>query len=157
MSQNPACPRIHRLRANHQGSESELTRFGEVFRGVHLSESACQADLACKATTYNKKARFCFLKSDAKILVRNADAVASIQSNLTGSVIMSTFIIRSGRDMAGGDYSRIRNTNFISCYAQCEMDVQCRAFSYVRKKNECWLKDRVGYVSAKPGVDLGLE
>lgn len=120
-------------------------------------ESACQDDLSCKATTYNRKAHFCFLKSDAKILVRNVDAVASVQSNLTGSLIFSTFVIRSGRDMAGGDYSRIRNTNFIACYAACETDHQCRAFSYVRKKNECWLKDRIGYVSTKNGVDLGLK
>lgn len=120
-------------------------------------ENACQGDLSCKATTYNRKAHFCFLKSDAKILVRNVDAVASVQSNLTGSLIFSTFVIRSGRDMAGGDYSRIRNTNFIACYAACETDYQCRAFSYVRKKNECWLKDRIGYVSTKNGVDLGLK
>lgn len=120
-------------------------------------ERTCQDDLSCKATTYNKKAHFCFLKSDAKILVRNVDAVASVQSNLVGSVIFSTFIIRSGRDMAGGDYSRIRNTNFIACYAACETDYQCRAFAYVRKKKECWLKNQIGYVSTKSGVDLGLK
>lgn len=120
-------------------------------------ESACQDDLTCKATTYNKKASFCFLKSDAKILVRNVDAVASIESNIAGSVIFSTFVIRSGRDMAGGDYSRLRNTNFISCYAACEVDYQCRAFAYVRKKSECWLKNQTGHIGIKSGVDLGLK
>lgn len=59
--------------------------------------------------------------------------------------------------MAGGDYSRIRNTNFIACYGACETDYQCRAFSYVRRKSECWLKDRIGFVSTKNGVDLGLK
>lgn len=120
-------------------------------------ETACQDDLSCKATTYNRKAHFCFLKSDAKILVRNVDAVASVQSNLADSLLVSTFVIGSGQDMAGGDYSRIRNTNFITCYAACETDNQCRAFAYVRKKNECWLKDRIGYVKAKSGVDLGVK
>ncbi|WP_181178738.1 hypothetical protein [Mesorhizobium sp. B2-1-8] len=37
------------------------------------------------------------------------------------------------------------------------MESQCRAFAYVRKKNECWLKNRIGYVSTKSGVDLGLK
>lgn len=130
-----------------------------TLKGVSSAEceSACQNDLSCKATTYNKKAHFCFLKSDAKILVRNVDAVASVQSNIAGSVIFSTFVMRSGRDMAGGDYSRIQNTNFIACYAACETNYQCRAFAYVRKKNECWLKDQIGYVSTKSGVDLGLK
>ncbi|RWI07381.1 MAG: hypothetical protein E5X53_29335 [Mesorhizobium sp.] len=72
-------------------------------------------------------------------------------------MIFSTFVIRSGRDMAGGDYSRVRNANFIACYAACEVEAQCRAFAYVRKKKECWLKDRIGYVSRKNGVDLGLK
>lgn len=119
--------------------------------------SACQDDPSCKATTYNRKAHFCFLKNNAKILVRNVDAVASIQSDIADGVVVSTFVIRSGRDMADGDYRRLRNTNFISCYAACEVDYQCRAFAYVRKKSECWLKNQIGYVSIKNGVDLGLK
>lgn len=120
-------------------------------------ERACQDDLSCKATTYNRKARFCFLKNDAKILVRNVDAVANVQTNLADSLIYSTFVVRSGRDMVGGDYSRIRNTNFIACYAACETDSRCRAFAYVRGKNECWLKDQIGNISAKKGIDLGVK
>ncbi|WP_353646312.1 hypothetical protein [Mesorhizobium sp. WSM2239] len=33
---------------------------------------------------------------------------------------VSTFTIAAGRDMAGGDYLRLRNSNFVGCYVACE-------------------------------------
>ena len=119
-------------------------------------QTACQADASCRATTYNKKERFCFLKNDAKLLVTNSDASAYVANELTADVLISSFVIAAGRDMAGGDYKRIRKSNFIGCYLECETDDQCRAFAFVRRKNECWLKNNVGKVTAKSGVDLGV-
>ena len=119
-------------------------------------QTACQAEASCRATTYNKKERFCFLKNDAKLLVTNSDASAYVAEELTADVIISTFVIAAGRDMAGGDYKKIRQSKFIGCYLECEMDSQCRAFAFVRRKSECWLKNRVGGVTTKSGVDLGV-
>jgi len=117
---------------------------------------ACSDDAQCNAVTYNKKERFCFLKNDAKILVQNTDAFAMVVDPRSSQVSFSTFTIGSGKDVPGGDYKRLRS-DFIGCYLQCEVDNLCRAFSYVRKKRECWLKDRVGVVSSKAGVDSGIK
>lgn len=117
---------------------------------------ACEVEASCRAATYNKKERFCFLKNDARLIVTNADASAYVADELSQDVLVSTFVIASGMDIAGGDYKRLRNSNFIGCYIECEMDSACRAFAFVRRKNECWLKDRVGKVTAKNGVDLGI-
>lgn len=46
---------------------------------------ACQAEASCRATTYNKKERFCFLKNDAKLLVANADASAEASNHAKSS------------------------------------------------------------------------
>ena len=117
---------------------------------------ACEVEASCRATTYNKKERFCFLKNDAKLLVANADASAYVADELSDDVFISTFVITSGRDAAGGDYRRLRNGSFIGCYLECETDSLCRAFAFVRRTNECWLKNRVGRVTAKDGVELGI-
>ncbi len=119
-------------------------------------QAACQVEASCRATTYNKKERFCFLKNDAKLLVTNTDASAYVARELTADVMISTFVIAAGKDMSGGDYKRIRQSNFINCYLECEVDSQCRAFAFVRRKSECWLKNSVGRVTAKTGVDLGI-
>lgn len=120
-------------------------------------QQACEAEASCRATTYNKKERFCFLKNDAKLLVSNADALAHVAAELADDVLVSTFVIGAGKDMAGGDYRRLRNSSFIGCYLECEVDAQCRAFAFVRRQNECWLKNRISRVTTKQGVDLGIK
>jgi hypothetical protein len=113
-------------------------------------------DDQCKAITYNKREHFCFLKSDAKLVVQNADAYGMIADELNDGVKFSSFVIGSGIDMPGNDYRRIR-ADFLTCYLECEIDSLCRAFSYVRKKRDCWMKDTVGQVSRKSGVDSGIK
>jgi serine protease Do len=119
-------------------------------------QSRCQSDNSCKALTYNKPERFCFLKTGAVLLVANRDAATAVAGELAPSVVVSTFTIAAGRDMAGGDYLRLRNSNFVACYVACEQDSQCRAFAFVRKQKTCWLKNSIGLLSAKAGVDLGI-
>lgn len=119
-------------------------------------QSACNDDQRCRASTYNKRERFCFMKSDAKLLVRNDDAFAIVSDELSSDVVISSFVIGAGRDMAGGDYRRFQS-DFNGCYLKCETDRQCRAFSFVRKTRTCWLKNVVGQVRAKTGVDTGIK
>lgn len=119
-------------------------------------QAACEGDTLCKATTYNKAAHVCFLKSSAALIVRNGDAAATVAGELASSVSISTFTIGAGHDMAGGDYAQIRHSNFIGCYLACEQDTQCIAFAFVRKQKTCWLKGTLGSVSVKAGVDLGI-
>lgn len=120
-------------------------------------QEACEADVACRATTYNKKERFCFLKNNAQILVWNKDAYANVAEGLSGKVIVSTFTVASGKDMAGGDYKRLRNSTFIGCYLACEIEAQCAAFAFTRQQKDCWLKNRIGTVTSKAGVELGIK
>jgi hypothetical protein len=43
------------------------------------------------------------------------------------------------------------------CLLECIKDRDCKAFSYVRRKNECWLKGSVGMPRAMKGVELGVK
>ncbi|QNH35632.1 trypsin-like peptidase domain-containing protein [Aminobacter sp. MDW-2] len=119
-------------------------------------QNACEADPSCRATTYNKKAQFCFLKSDARLLVRNNDAFANVAEELSSRIKISTFTVAAGKDMAGGDYKQLRNSDFTGCYLACEIDYQCKAFAYVRKQKACWLKSSLGHLTKAAGVDLGV-
>jgi len=110
----------------------------------------------CRAFTYNRSARVCFLKNNALILIRNKDAFASVAEELSSQVVFSTMAVTSGLDMPGGDYARMK-TNFVGCYLACERDASCRAFAFVRHKNSCWLKNTIGVVRSKVGVDVGIK
>ncbi|MDX3924747.1 MAG: trypsin-like peptidase domain-containing protein [Shinella sp.] len=119
--------------------------------------TACESDGQCKAVTYNAKHRFCFLKDNVVALIRNADAIAAYSASKAADVIMSDFTSYSGMDISGGDYKRIRQTNYLECFVACVGDNACRAFAYVSKKKECWLKNVLGRPRAAKGVDLGVK
>ncbi|WP_436004329.1 trypsin-like peptidase domain-containing protein [Rhizobium sp. LjRoot30] len=119
--------------------------------------AACESDGQCKAVTYNAKHRFCFLKDNVVALIRNADAVAAYSASKASDVIMSDFTSYSGMDIPGGDYKRIKQTNYLECFVSCIGDNACRAFAYVSKKRECWLKNALGRPRTAKGVDLGVK
>ncbi|MCV9942738.1 MULTISPECIES: trypsin-like peptidase domain-containing protein [unclassified Rhizobium] len=117
----------------------------------------CEGDSQCKAITYNTKYRACFLKDNVVALIRNGDAVAAYSSAKAADVIMSDFTSYSGMDLPGGDYKRLRESNYLQCFTACIGDNSCKAFSYVPKKSECWLKDTLGRPKATKGVELGVK
>lgn len=119
--------------------------------------AACESDGQCKAVTYNAKHRFCFLKDNVVALIRNADATAAYSASKAADVIMSDFTSYSGMDLPGGDYRRIRETNYLECFVACVGDNACRAFAFVSKKKECWLKNALGRPRTAKGVDLGVK
>ncbi|WP_342588299.1 trypsin-like peptidase domain-containing protein [Phyllobacterium endophyticum] len=120
-------------------------------------KSACADDLSCKAVTYNRDANYCFLKNDAALLIRNKDAIASYSTEKAGDVLKTSISIHASRDSAGGDYRRLQGSTFVGCFVACIRDDVCRAFSYVRKSNDCWLKSQVGVVTKRAGVELGIK
>ncbi|MDC7742359.1 MULTISPECIES: trypsin-like peptidase domain-containing protein [Rhizobium] len=125
-----------------------------TFAGCH---EICESDRRCKAITYNTKYGVCFLKDNVVALIRNGDAVAAYSSVKAADVIMSDFTSYSGMDLPGGDYKRLRESNYLQCFTACIGDNSCKAFSYVPKKSECWLKDALGRPKATKGVELGVK
>jgi hypothetical protein len=128
-------------------------------RSVSRSEcaTACAADGRCRATTYNKRARVCFMKDDAALTIWNQDAAGSIVDELVPNVLPTTFSVHSGKDLTGGDYLHLRPSSFVGCFVACAKDNRCRAFAFIRKKSSCWLKDAIGRAVNQPGVDVGLK
>ncbi|WP_245291538.1 PAN domain-containing protein [Neorhizobium galegae] len=125
--------------------------------GYGECHQTCEADGRCKAVTYNAKHRACFLKDNVVALIRNADAIAAYSSTRAASVIVSDFTSYSGVDLPGGDYKRIRNSNYLECFTACIGETQCRAFSYVPKKSECWLKSTISSPRSAKGIELGIK
>lgn len=130
-----------------------------MLKDVSYSEcnATCTDDDQCRAITYNTKHRACFLKNNIVALIRNSDAVAAYAPSMAAGVIVSDFTSYSGVDLPGGDYKRIRKSNYLECFTTCISENQCKAFSYIPKKSECWLKSSIGKPRAANGVELGLK
>ena len=117
----------------------------------------CENDGRCQALTYHKRLHACMLKYDVVALIRNKDAAAAFISSKRNSVKITDFMALSNKDITGGDYTYIENTDYFSCFIGCIGDQRCIAFSFIPRKKQCWLKDHMGTPRAKKGVELGVK
>lgn len=117
----------------------------------------CENDSRCVAITYNRQYNACFLKSDSMILIRNDDAVTAYRSSIATDLLISDFSIYSDVDSPGGDYKRLRGSNFLECTIACMKEFRCAAFAFVRRTKDCWLKDSVRKIGPMAGVEFGLK
>jgi hypothetical protein len=119
--------------------------------------ATCAASVSCKALTYSRSAGWCFLKTGAELLIRNADANAAYVAELENSIRVSSITVHPKTDIEGYDYFNMETVDFGGCFAACENDTRCRAFSFVRRKRWCWLKADVGPSKANRRVDSGIK
>ncbi len=98
-------------------------------------QSRCSADSQCKAFTYNRIKRVCFLKYNAGFPLRpHGEAI-------TGRKIRGNrFSIRRNKDAPGHDYDRLAPPTLSDCESRCGAEPECRAFSYNVPKKVCFLK-----------------
>lgn len=120
-------------------------------------KSACESDRQCQAFTYNVHHGVCFLKNDVVAMIRNSDAASGYSSAKAGQVVFSNFTVYRDMDFPGGDYLRLSNATYESCLLACIQDQACRGFAYVRKKHDCWLKNRLGTARVMKGVEFGMK
>lgn len=118
-------------------------------------QRACSETPGCVAVTLNTRHDHCFLKSDAVIGLRNEDARSAVLPSVVPRLALSDFTVIADVDSPGGDYARIRQTDYTSCLLECGLDDRCRAFAFVREKRECWLKDQLGPLQEMPGIEFG--
>ena len=120
-------------------------------------KSACANDGQCLAFTYNVHHNVCFLKNDVVAMIRNGDAASAYSSLKANQIIFSTFTVYRDMDFPGGDYLKLPQSSYEACLLACVKDLGCRGFAYVRKKQECWLKNALGTAKAIRGVEFGMK
>lgn len=89
----------------------------QFLRNMTLSacRRTCESDRRCRAFTFNSRHNACFLKEDGAVMVTNADAISGYDQALAAEMADTGIIIAAEMDAPGGDYKRIRQSNFISC------------------------------------------
>jgi len=123
-------------------------------------QAACRDAPGCRALTFNKRARVCFLKSGVGRRSKHKDAVSASLSGAE-TVTTETFALApdllENTDYLGGDYDDIRSISLAGCRTACEEDGRCAGFSYVRKKKWCWLKETLGEPRRAKGIVSGAK
>lgn len=113
--------------------------------------SACAEDVQCRAFTYNQKAGWCFLKNGFRSISQFRGAFSGVKQSEAANkpVAGGEFRIMQSFDLPGFDYRSPRNdpslfnTGVNGCMQACQRDHACKAFTYNRKENWCFLKKGV--------------
>lgn len=118
---------------------------------------ACEDEKSCQAFTYNRRFHWCLLKNEVFALIRNRDADCGYRSEKKKEVRITDFTAYSDVDITAGDYKRIDDTNYFGCFWGCVGDGNCKAYSFIPKKKQCWLKNKIGNLQEKKGVESGMK
>jgi hypothetical protein len=156
-----------------------LDLFGDDISSKHVDDagecakSCLSMNGVCKAFTFNTNAKItrgpnCFLKSSAGRADGNSVAISGKflsgmepdpQGFSLGTIDPETALFKEV-DLPGGDlsthpYSAAENPS--DCRLACIDENRCIAFTYLKRKKECWLKGAVGSPMMRKDMVSGVK
>lgn len=166
-------------RPNRLALYTGLDFFGEDVASRRVADApACAVECLslgdqCKAFTFNTDDRVvrgpnCFLKARRGVVDGNLVAISGEllrasdpdSRSLTMGIIDPKAGIFEGIDIPGGDLSNraySRATTPQQCRLACVGSDRCVAFTFVKRKSECWLKGTVGQPRYMDGMVSGAK
>lgn len=118
-------------------------------------EQICKRDSKCTAYTFQISRRVCFLKKCAVWGVRNDDFISGLDGVTRLAISKIRVWLKYGVDFPGNDYKGIVTAELVDCVRACNDDARCKAFSYVSRKKQCWLKSSLSQPLANRRVVSG--
>ncbi len=128
---------------------------------VNLSdcEDSCKRDNKCRALTYDRWNKLCFLKSEIGLLRREPRSIVATKSGIdvkfnTDSV---TFLQRKNRAFPDKPFRTAPAGSFSECLSICTAEDECEAINYLHASNSCALLKNLSPYRESPGTELGMK
>ncbi len=119
-----------------------------VARDLRECQRQCVEQPQCRAYTFRRNSRECFLKSAVMPERRDDNVVTGVKpGGIGGGGGFGRLTEERGYDRRGGDYRGFASPDFRDCKRTCGEDRRCRAYTYRFDTRECFLKDRVAPAS----------
>jgi hypothetical protein len=131
-------------------------------RGIDLSScvSACRQESQCRAYSYDKWNRLCFLKSSAEEVRVDPRSISGLLQGMPIPRISSIPIrMERYRDkyFPGSGYRSLVSSSFEACEKACESEEACIAHSFQKTDHRCRLFDRTGEYFSNKSADSGAK
>jgi hypothetical protein len=108
--------------------------------------AACQNDASCKAFSYDRWNRWCFLKSSVGELALEPASISGVKT-AQGEPVLSTAAVRIERRLAKGYAGPHTRSNAASspeqCEDTCQLSKDCIGFTYSKAAKTCKTFDRI--------------
>ncbi len=138
--------------------------YGGDYRKIELADlkacvTSCLSDVQCKAYSYDKWNRVCFLKREASVLLLEPSSMTGVRSGTQVERASSAIKIekRANRSFAGKMYAAKHMANFESCQTLCMSETNCVTFSYAKTAKQCRLYSSVENYRAENGIESGIK
>jgi hypothetical protein len=118
-------------------------------RDLHECQRQCAEQRQCRAYTFRRDSRECFLKNVVTPERRADTVVTGVKlgggpgPGIGPGPGFGNLTEERGFDRRGGDYSGFQSPGPDACKRSCAVDRRCRAYTYRFDSRECFLKDRV--------------
>jgi len=122
-------------------------------------ESQCKADARCRAYTFNKWERVCFLKSSvtvARVEPRGISGVRATQQIRT-SLRPPTIERLPSRQFPSQPYRSQEAADYDGCARACAADQSCLGFNFVKVDGSCALIATLDKTVPGNGTDAGMK
>jgi hypothetical protein len=126
-------------------------------RNADECEMRCKDNDACAAFTFNEAHSACFLKTSAEFAVSHPQAISGYRLRLEKRIRRIAMAIQEATDYPGNDIDRRKSTTFEACLVTCSGKRTCKAFTYVVRRHECWLKNAKGSAEPREGLVSGVK
>jgi hypothetical protein len=120
-------------------------------------EARCTAKADCAAFTFNTARSACYLKASAEIAVTHPAAISGFRDRPSKRIRRVDMTIQEATDYPGNDIDRRKATSFEACLLTCGKTRTCKAFTYVVRRHECWLKNGIGSAEPHDGLVSGVK
>ena len=107
--------------------------------------AACRADERCRAFTFNKWNRRCFLKDRLSELRLEPSSITGLRGDVPAPPRLKseiTMTVYRNRLFPGAAYAVRRTESYAACEALCAEDRVCAVFSFIKASRECRLLAR---------------
>lgn len=139
---------IFKVYNNFDLLQGDLRRLERV--DVNKCSTACAADTACQAYSYDKWNRWCFLKSKVTTLTLEPSSLSAIRKELeepTRSNAETRIEMRVGKHLEGS-HVRHDTVSAAECQRQCEADKKCMGYTFLENGRSCDLFNEIVSVSS---------
>ena len=100
----------------------------------------CADNQFCKAYTFDLKTAICYQKSGGRVLFANKNAYSGARSEINNKLLRTSIGLLRGTDIVGNDLQSYSATHVENCIYGCETNQFCKAFTYSKSRQICWLK-----------------
>ena len=123
-------------------------------------ENACEAEPLCRAYSFDKWNRMCFLKNAASLMRFDPQYSFGLKTgtqqpaNASAAKIVERY---RGKAFPGYGYLIHQQSDFDGCEERCKSDDRCATFTFKKNTQDCLLYDEPGAYSANKDADSGVK